>query len=114
MKLKNTPVGKRCEILASDHFLAVPVVVAGSSAVKAGIPLKNDGTPVPAGTDAAGILLYDTDPSVNPNAAMLVHGVVDWSKCRASGAQADAQTMGGILPIIAFRENVGASDVSNS
>ena len=43
MKLKNTPVGKRSEILASDHFLAVPVVVAGSSAVKAGIPLKNDG-----------------------------------------------------------------------
>ena len=101
MKLKNTPVGKRSEILASDHFLAVPVVVAGSSAV-------------PAGTDAAGILLYDTDPSVNPNAAMLVHGVVDWSKCRASGAQADAQTMSGILPNIAFRENVGASDVSNS
>ena len=114
MKLKNTPVGKRSEILASDHFLAVPVVVAGSSAVKAGIPLKNDGTPVPAGTDAAGILLYDTDPSGNPNAAMLVHGVVDWSKCRASGAQADAQTMSGILPNIAFRENVGASDVSNS
>ena len=42
MKLKNTPVGKRCEILASDHFLAVPVAVAGSTAVRAGMPIKND------------------------------------------------------------------------
>ena len=114
MKLKNTPVGKRCEILASDHFLAVPVAVAGSTAVRAGMPIKNDGPPVPAGTGAAGILLYDADPGVNPNAAMLVHGVVDWSKCRANGAQADAQTMSEILPNIVFRENVGASDVSNS
>ena len=111
MKMKCTPVGRRSEILASDDFQAVPVVVAGETPVKAGVPLKSDGTAVPAGTGAGGILLYDVDPAVNPNAAMVVQGVVDWSRCRENGAQAEAAAMSAILPGIVFRENVGVTKV---
>lgn len=113
MKLNCTPVGRRCEILASDDFQSVPVVIAGSSAVKAGIPVKADGTAVPAGTGAAGILLYDADPNVNPNAAMVVQGVVNWTRCRENGASAEASAMSAILPGIVFRENVGAAEAAS-
>lgn len=109
MKMKCTPVGRRSEILASDDFQAVPVVVAGETAVKAGMPVKDDGTAVAAGTGAAGILLYDVDPAVNPNGAMVVQGVVDWTRCRENGASAGAAAMSAILPGIVFRENVGVT-----
>lgn len=114
MKMKCTPVGRRSEILASDDFQAVPVVVAGETPVKAGIPVKDDGTAVPAGTGAAGILLYDVDPAVNPNAAMVVQGVVNWTRCRENGAQATASAMSAILPGIVFRENVGVTKAAVS
>ena len=105
MKLKCTPVGRRTEILASDDFQALPVIVAGDSPVKAGMPLKIDGTVSAAGTGAAGILLYDVDPVVNPNGAMVVQGIVDWTRCRENGATAEASAMSAILPGIVFREN---------
>ena len=114
MKMKCTPVGRRSEILASDVYQAVPVVVAGGTPVKAGMPVKNDGTAVPAGTGAAGILLYDVDPAVNPNAAMVVQGVVDWTRCKENGAQATAAAMSAILPGIVFRENVGVTKASGA
>lgn len=114
MKMKGTPVGRRIEILASDDCQSVPVVVAGTTPVKAGIPVKDDGTAVPAGTGAAGILLYDVDPAVNPNAAMVVQGVVNWTRCKENGAQATAAAMSAILPGIVFRENVGVTMASDA
>ena len=114
MKLVYNPVFASAEILASDLYQAVPVTIAGSSPVKAGTPIKSDGTPVPAGTGAAGILLYDVDPNVNPNAALLVQGIVNWSKCRENGASASAATMQSVLPGIVFRENVGSASNSNA
>ena len=109
MKMKCTPVGRRSEILASDDFQAVPVVIAGETPVRAGMPVTDSGAAVPAGTGAAGILLYDADPAVNPHAAMVVQGVVDWSRCRENGASAGAAAMSAILPGIVFRENVGVT-----
>lgn len=114
MKMKCTPVGRRNEILASDNCQSVPVVVAGTTPVKAGIPVKDDGTAVPAGTGAAGILLYDVDPAVNPNAAMVVQGVVNWTRCKENGAQATASAMSAVLPGIVFRENVGVTKAAES
>lgn len=106
MKVLHSAVGRRAEILASDLFQSVPVMVQGDSVVPAGTPVKNDGSAVPAGTGADGILLYDVDPAVNPNGAMVVQGVVNWSKCQDhAGISASASTMKSALPGIVFREN---------
>lgn len=117
MKMKSTSIGGTVEILASKDFTAIPVTVTGTSVVKAGMPLKlssptfnGEVTAVAAGTGANGILLYDVDPSENPNAAMIVAGVVDWTKCKAhSGATATGATMKGIIPAIEFREDIGVN-----
>lgn len=101
-------VGSTVEILAADQFVGIPVTVTGDVVVKAGTPLTETGAAVLDGSGAVGILLYDVDPSVNPNAAMVIQGVIDWTKAAAhSGATADATTMKGILPGIVFRTNVG-------
>lgn len=114
MKFTSTDVGGTVEILASKDFQAIPVKIAGATVVKAGMPIKADGTAVAAGTGAAGILLYDVDPSANPNAAIVVSGIVDWAKCKSnSGATATAATMAGILPAITFRENIGVNTASD-
>lgn len=111
MKFSKTSVGGTVEILAADDYTAIPIKVAGSSAVKAGMPMKYDGTSVAAGTASNGILLYDVDPNENPNGSLIVAGVVDWTKCKAhSGATATAATMKGILPAIEFRENIGVNE----
>lgn len=117
MKMKSTSVGATVEILASKDFTAIPVTVTGTTVVKAGMPLKlsdptnnGDAAAVAAGTAANGILLYDVDPNENPNAAMVVAGVVDWTKCQEhSGATATGATMKAILPAIEFRENIGVN-----
>lgn len=111
MKFTKTSVGGTIEILAADDHTAIPIKVAGSSVVKAGMPMKYDGTSVADGTAANGILLYDVDPNENPNGSLIVFGTVDWTKCKAhSGATATASTMKGILPAIEFRENIGVNE----
>lgn len=111
MKFSKTSVGGTIEILAADGYTAIPIKVSGSSVVKAGMPMKYDGTSVAAGTASNGILLYDVDPNENPNGTLVVAGVVDWTKCKAhSGATATAATMKGVLPAIEFRENIGVNE----
>jgi len=110
MKMKTTSVGGTVEILASDRFKAIPAKISGTDAVKAGMPVTLAGAAAPARTGAAGILLYDVDPTANPNCALVVSGIVDWAKCKEhSGATATAETMKGILPAITFRENIGVN-----
>ncbi len=111
MKMTKTSVTGTVEILAADEFTAIPITVTESDVVKAGMPMLYAGTKVEAGTGANGILLYDVDPSENPNGALLVAGVVDWTKCKSnSGATADATTMKTALPAIEFRENIGVNE----
>lgn len=111
MKLKTTTVTGDVEILASKDFQAIPAAITGSDVVKAGMPITADGASAAAGTRAVGILLYDVDPTANPNGAIVVSGIVDWTKCMAhSGATADADTMKGILPAITFRTNIGVNE----
>ena len=110
MIFSKTSVSGTVEILAADEYTSIPIKVAGSSIVKAGMPMKYDGTTVAAGTGANGILLYDVNPNVSPNGALIVAGVVDWTKCKShSGATATAATMKTALPAIEFRENIGVN-----
>lgn len=114
MKFETTTSGGTVEILASKDFQAIPIKLSGTTAVKAGMPIKSDGSAIAAGTDAVGILLYDVNPSENPNAAIVVSGVVDWTKCKShSGATATAATMKTILPGITFREDIGVNTASD-
>ncbi len=109
--MKVTNIGMGVEILATDVFQAIPVTIAGETVVKAGMPVKLDGTTVAAGTGANGILLYDVDPTMNPVGAMVVAGIVDWKKCQEhSGATATGAAMKEILPAIEFRENIGVNE----
>lgn len=115
MKFSRTTIDGTITILASNDYQAIPFTVAGTSPVKAGMPMKLDGTSVAAGTGADGILLYDVDPNDNPNAALLVDGIVDWEKCQDhSGATATATTMKSVLPNIIFRENTGVTKAETS
>lgn len=110
MKMKSTAVTGTVEILASKDFQAIPAKITGASVVKAGMPITDAGAASAAGTGAVGILLYDVDPTDNPNCALVVEGIVDWAKCKKhSGATATAETMKGILPAITFRENIGVN-----
>jgi len=110
MKFNSTDVGGTVEILASKDYQAIPIKITGSDVVKAGMPITADGAAIAAGTGAAGILLYDVDPSANPNAALVVSGIVDWTKCKKhSGATATADAMHEIIPAITFRENIGVN-----
>lgn len=115
MQVSQKTIDGTVEILASNDYQAFPVTVAGTAIVKAGMPIKDDGTSVPAGTGADGILLYDVDPKVNPNGAAIYIGAVDWDKCQDhSGATATAQTMRGVLPAIKFRTNCGVTESTAS
>lgn len=107
MKYSTSSVGGTVEILASSTFQSIPAKITGTEVVKAGMPITAAGAAIKAGTGAVGILLYDVDPNVNPNCALVVSGIVDWKKCKAnSGATATAAAMASILPAITFRENI--------
>lgn len=106
MEVKTRNVGGTVEILAANDFQAVPLAITESKSVKAGMPIKQDGKSAPDGTDAIGILLYDVDPTANPNAAVVVDGIIDWGKVKAYNTEvtADAQSIASALPRITFRD----------
>ncbi len=110
MNVKTTDFGGTVEILASKDYQSIPAKLAGTDVVKAGMPITEAGAAAPDGTGAVGILLYDVNPAENPNAALVVAGIVDWKKAKEhSGATATAETMKGVLPAITFRENIGVN-----
>ncbi len=110
MKFKKTAVGGTVEILASKDFQAIPAKISGTEVVKAGMPITAAGAAAPDGTGAVGILLYDVDPTANPNCALVVIGIVDWAKCKEhSGATATAATMADVLPAFTVRDHIGVN-----
>ena len=93
MKMTKTSVTGTVEILAADEFTAIPITVDETSAVKAGTPMTSAGKKISATSfaTAAGMLLYDVDPTENPNGALLVQGVVDKTKAQThSGVTLDS------------------------
>ena len=117
MNFAKTNYGGTIEILASNDFQAIPVKVAepvgGSSIVKAGTPLKADGTST-TGANAAGILLYDVDTLANPNGALVVAGIIDAKKAQAHSGVTYAAALYAALPAINFRTNIGVNTVEQA
>lgn len=116
MKYTETAFGGNVEWLASNDFQAIPAHVTESDVVLAGTPIDADGEIVEpaestgALTDAVGIVLYDTDPAVNPNCAILVKGIVDLTKMNDhSGLELTAAAIQAVLPGIVCRENIGVN-----
>jgi hypothetical protein len=113
MKFKSTTVAGTVEILAADEFTAIPITVAGTSVVKAGTPLTAAGakaTSASGAIDAAGILLYDVDPTENPNGALVVAGVIDKAKAeKHSGVSITAAELKAAVPGIVLRDNIGTN-----
>ena len=108
-----TTVAGDVEILASKDFQAIPVKVtvatdAESTVVKAGSPIKADGTST-TGTGAIGILLYDVDSAVNPNGAAVVQGIIDSTKAQTHSGITYVSGLYSALPGIVFRTNIGVN-----
>lgn len=76
MKFSETPItGGRVEFLASPKFMAIQHKFEEKTA--SGTPVKiTDGLD----KEQVGICLYDVDPDVNPNGAVVVMGIVDKTK----------------------------------
>ena len=110
-------IGGTVEILASNDYQAVPIAIQGEELVKAGMPIKNDGSKAAEGTDAIGILLYDEDPKRNPNGAVVVDGIINWAKCKASVGETlsiEASAISKLLPNIAFRDADGKTYIGGA
>lgn len=109
MFVKDTDISNNFKtILASDDYRALPITLTES--LKAGTPLKNDGTKTADGTDAIGILLYDVDKDRNPNGAVVVSGTIDYDKAKASAntdLTAEVTALAKALPNIVFRDKSG-------
>ncbi len=94
MKFENDVVVSGKNILANDHFVAIPYdctnVTATDGVIPAGtfIP-KNDAT-------AIGVLLNDVYPNENPNGTVVVHGFVHKDKLPVAPAGTVA------IPLIKF------------
>lgn len=109
---RNTVNGINDTILASNDYTAIPFTVTEAAAVKAGYPMTKAGKKATAAT-ADGILLHDVDPAENPNASLLIRGVIDTKKAAASSGftyDSDAITALKIaIPGIFCRDNISVN-----
>lgn len=117
---RNTVNGINDTILASNDYTAIPFTVTETAAVKAGYPMTLAGKKAAVSGDtgaktinADGILLYDVDPAENPNAALLIRGVIDTKKAAASSSftfDADAiKALKTAVPGIFCRDNISVN-----
>lgn len=122
MQVKDTSIGGTVEILASNDYQAIPFKVTEVAAVKAGQPMTLAGKKATytaatetkaASTNADGILLYDVDPTKNPNGVLLIDGVIDGEKAASNSGVAIAQIIAAgkaAVPGINVRENIGVNE----
>ena len=113
MNFAKTTYGGTIEILASKDFQAIPVKVAGSSLMKAGTPITAAGEST-TGSGAVGILLYDVDPTKNPNGAAVVQGIIDATKAQSHSVVTYVSALYEALPGIVFRTNIGAQGATGA
>ena len=117
---RNTVNGINDTILASNDYTAIPFTVTETAAVKAGYPMTLAGAKATASGDtgaktinADGILLYDVDPNENPNASLLIRGVIDTKKAAASsGFTYDTDAIAALktaIPGIFCRDNISVN-----
>lgn len=99
------------EILASKDFDAIPIKVAlpeSGSIVPAGTPLTAVGAST-TGANAVGILLYDVDVSENPNASIIIRGIINSVKAQEHCGITYANALYAALPMVRFRTNIGTN-----
>lgn len=111
MKFSKTSIAGTVEILAADDFDAIPIKVAtpqSGTVVKAGTPLTSAGAST-TGSGAVGILLSDVDTAENPNAAVVVRGIIDSTKAQAHSGVTYASALYSALPAVVFRTNIGVN-----
>lgn len=108
MKFTTTNIDGLFTILAADNFTAVPVTITGSAVVKAGTPITSAGAAGTA-TTGVGVLLYDVNPEINPNGALIVKGVIDAVKAKAHSG-IDLTGIGDVVPGIVLRTNTGVNE----
>lgn len=116
MKYVKTSVGGGVEILASKDFQSIPVKVATpgeGTVVKAGTPLTDAGAAT-TGSGAIGILLYDVDTAENPNAAVVVQGIVNAAVAQEHSGVSYVDALYSALPGIIFRTNIGAQGATGA
>lgn len=116
MKFTKSSYAGTIEILASKDYDAIPVKVAtpeSGTVVKAGTPLTAAGAST-TGANAVGILLYDVDTAANPNAAAVVHGIIDAAKAQAHSGVTYASALYSALPGIVFRTNIGVNGATGA
>ena len=116
MKFKTTTIGGSVEILASKDYQSVPITVAApgeGTIVKAGTPLTAAGVAT-TGSGAVGILLYDVDTAGNPNAAIVIAGIIDAVKAQAHSGVTYVSALYSALPGITFRTNIGAQGATGA
>lgn len=116
---RNTVNGINDTILASNDYTAIPFTVTETTAVKAGYPMTLAGKKAVVSSESAktinadGILLYDVDPAENPNASLLIRGVIDTKKAAASSGftfNADAiKALKTAVPGIFCRDNISVN-----
>lgn len=109
MKYAKNSIAGTVEILAADDFVAIPIKVDETGVVKAGTPMTEAGKKVTATSfaTAVGMLLYDVDPTENPNGALLVQGVVDQKKAQTHSGVTLDETFA--VPGIILRDNIGVN-----
>lgn len=108
MIFNETTIAGGVEILASKDFQAIPIKVAGNNVVKAGTPLTEAGAST-TGAGAVGVLLYDVDPTKNPNGAAVVQGIIDALKAQEHSGVTYVDALYTALPGIVFRTNIGVN-----
>lgn len=78
MKFKNTAISQGVNILANDHYVAIPYDCSDIKATDGVIPA---GTIIPANDNTAvGVLLNDVVLVENPNGTIVIHGFIKNSK----------------------------------
>lgn len=116
MKFSSTEIGGSVEILACKDFQSIPIKVTAegtNGVVKAGTPLTAEGAST-TGSGAVGILLYDVVPANNPNAAVVVAGIIDATKAQAHSGVTYVDALYSALPAITFRTNIGVNGATGA
>lgn len=111
MKFAKTSVAGTVEILAADDFVGLPCKIDETGVVPAGMPITAAGKKATAGTNAAGVLLYDVNCDENPNGTIVVQGVIDATKAgKHAGIESyPVATLKTAVPGLIFRTNIGVN-----
>lgn len=113
MKITEKKVISEVNILANDHFVAVPYDCTNLTALATDNVIKA-GTIIPANdATAKGVLLTDVNLNENPNGTIVVHGFIKQDKLPAIPAATAVTALSQIMFISDKTELSSSDDESN-